>query len=558
MAIKTIAYVPLDDRPVNVYNVVQQAKSAGINVIMPNRSDYETDLGNGATGHKYGNPSAIVNWLDSTAVNSADAFIISADMIASGGLVGSRALEQPISEAQAKINLDVIKRLKGRFPTKPIYVFDTVMRLATTSGVAGLDLDVYDDSRHYGMIKRKYNLSSMEGIIASYDYDAQGNQISSGSGTSRTYGSLDVDKYLTAKARKFRLNVHIIEELAGNGYIDFLSIGIDDSYADSIQTYEIKWLEARFQWVLNGGVSKSYRQNIMPDADALGMALLGRLVKEDLTSSSLRVGYRFYGNVDGASAADEVDYHDGMTRRENVERHILLSGGTIDNTNYDVEILLVSEDTGYADQHAAINRMVSNEQNGKRSILVDNMTDDGNYDLMDKLLANGNKMRFVSYSSWNTFGNKVGIAIGAGVSRTAYLKYNNQTATERNNAAVAQGNLLYKFILKDYIYKRIVRPKVHKYIADYHTTAADASQNFAKYLDSSDIADINNQGHYYMILQEDGGFFASFDGNLVVSSTNSSGTPSTLVRVTGKGTTDFGFPWNRTFEADVEPNLYLS
>lgn len=82
-----------------------------------------------------------------------DGFIISTDMLAYGGLIGSRQLREdgggtyPAYDEQTTHLLDVIRDIKTKYPRKPLFVMDTIMRLATTSFADGLALDAYNESR---------------------------------------------------------------------------------------------------------------------------------------------------------------------------------------------------------------------------------------------------------------------------------------------------------------------------------------------------------------------------------------------------------------------------
>lgn len=98
---KNVLYVPLDDRPVNLDDVIVLGRSAGINVITPNLSDITNRLDSQKTASgstlvstsspTYGNPANIRQFILNNAA-SVDGFIISSDMLAYGGLIASRRL----------------------------------------------------------------------------------------------------------------------------------------------------------------------------------------------------------------------------------------------------------------------------------------------------------------------------------------------------------------------------------------------------------------------------------------------------------------------------------
>lgn len=98
---KNVLYVPLDDRPVNLDDVIVQGRSAGIHVITPDRTDLRNRLDTQKTASGttllstsspvYGDTAKIRQYILDHAA-SADGFILSADMLAYGGLIGSRRL----------------------------------------------------------------------------------------------------------------------------------------------------------------------------------------------------------------------------------------------------------------------------------------------------------------------------------------------------------------------------------------------------------------------------------------------------------------------------------
>src|SRR4051812_38653063 len=96
---KKVLYVPLDDRPVNLDDVILQGKSAGIEVITPNinaiqnRLDTQKTISGstllGTSSPRFGQTSNIRKFILNNA-SFVDGFIISTDMLAYGGLIGSR------------------------------------------------------------------------------------------------------------------------------------------------------------------------------------------------------------------------------------------------------------------------------------------------------------------------------------------------------------------------------------------------------------------------------------------------------------------------------------
>lgn len=106
--------VPLDDRPANLYFPQQVGKAAGVEVITPPNDmiGFYTEPGNG---------KEISKWLLDNA-EEADGFVISASMLAYGGLIASRTGVK--SEEEALSDIQVIKNSKS-FILKSLYTYMT-------------------------------------------------------------------------------------------------------------------------------------------------------------------------------------------------------------------------------------------------------------------------------------------------------------------------------------------------------------------------------------------------------------------------------------------------
>ena len=94
---RTIAYVPLDDRPDNLERAVYLAQSLGYTVLLPDSDLYATRLdgqprNENGTGH--GDRGALLQWVAEMDSLGCDTFLLSCDQLLSGGLVHSRAMTE--------------------------------------------------------------------------------------------------------------------------------------------------------------------------------------------------------------------------------------------------------------------------------------------------------------------------------------------------------------------------------------------------------------------------------------------------------------------------------
>ena len=161
-----IAYVPLDDRPDNAERVVYLAESLGYELAMPERDLYRTRLDGqppNENGTQYGDRGALYEWVAKQEAAGCDRYILSLDQLLSGGLVSSRAMtgENPVtlSSGETLVEAELLTAvidLLAADENNRIWLLDTVMRLAATTGYGGFGLNEYNALRTYGMAPRPH------------------------------------------------------------------------------------------------------------------------------------------------------------------------------------------------------------------------------------------------------------------------------------------------------------------------------------------------------------------------------------------------------------------
>ncbi|MET3543528.1 hypothetical protein ABID47_000122 [Paenibacillus favisporus] len=488
---KKVLYVPLDDRPANLDDVIVQGRSAGIQLIVPDREDIANRLDSKAVAEDgqlvstssptYGKTRNIRRFIREHAAQ-ADGFIISTDMLAYGGLIGSRRLrssaggDYPDYDPETTKLLDVVREVKRAYPDKPVYVLDTIMRLATTVFVEGLTQAAYDEARAFAQQPRAV-ATTFEGILEGYDTKPDGT----------SFGEptlFDKEQYYNARRHKFKTNRYIIERLVREGYVDFLAVGVDDSYTQGVQANEIAYLEAFVNEHLGGtGGQNPDKAIILPDADALGYSLLGRMAKElHRYGPRPKYGVKYFG-PDGSTIVNPYEY---MSVHDNIRHHVDIVGGEfVDTAAYDIEIVAV---TSASEIGAAVSRMEANNA-GRIPTLVIDFVGGGAADttVTEALLDSVSTGQLLGYSAWNTAGNKIGMALGMAQARFVYL------GTEKwppalQEAVNAHGSLLFKRFLKDYYYKKITIAEIRTY-SRAHTLYSNvpyADQNIRLFNSSED------------------------------------------------------------------------
>ena len=425
-----VAYIPLDNRPVNKDRVEYLAQSVGIELVMPEEELYRTALDNmqpNSDGSTIGNREKLLAWLREMD-GTCEYFIISLDQVLSGGLVGSRWLSNTDLTFEYEIADAIIDLCKNN----TVFLFDTVMRLASTVDYQGYDLDTYNTLRSYGREERKLLSGSeltVENIIAGYRYDQNGNKVST------PLSEQTLEKYHASRARKLILADYILRK-AGDS-MEFIYVGVDDSSPENtIQTNEINYL--------TGLIGE--RGVLSAAADELGMCCLARMAS--ILYGEVELGLTYYGPGKDLAA----DSFDIATLGENVQTHLVcLKANEIESRTEGLQVLILTRQSSYSDCEALLNQVRNNQQNNIPTVVLDVS---GQSDLLGAMLvgdASIDLTKLLGYSSWNTAGNAMGIALSQGIARYAYLN-SVEASTEDSDAGFLK-SMTFAYI-KDLSYKR--------------------------------------------------------------------------------------------------------
>ncbi len=491
-AMPVMAYVPLDNRPVCVDRIRYQAASAGFDVRMPDKDLYTTRLDNqgyNANGTQIGDGAAIAEWLLEMDKNGCDYFIIHLDQMFSGGLVGSR---YPDNTSVTKAETDIIDNCLiplSNDGNNHIYFVDTVMRLASTGGFKGYEQPEYGSFRDYAMQDRKvldstafyttdYNTSAghVNTIAQNYQKGPNGETLTFYTGERTDWkGPLtqaQVDDYHKARTRKLTL-LNLMMQFANRKAVYI--IGVDDAHASpTIQYNEIQFIHQRMK-------ALGYTYFLSADTDSSGMMAVARCVTDYYGAKEIPAKVRYYGDQIDVAADD----YDIGTLRENVATHLEAANCKVTSGEGELEVLVLTKNdasytlsdaykavkegtlqqssldtmkTRYANNiNALIAQAQANIAANKPTIILEASTE-GNYqyawvkkltNLQDEILTKLDVSRLLGYSNWNTVGNTIGIAVGQGVARYAYLKYEDNIAPSTH---VAFAKALTYSYMKDITY----------------------------------------------------------------------------------------------------------
>lgn len=241
-----LALIPLDNRPCNVRFPQQIAAIGDSRLTTPP----DEVLGYFTTP---GQPPAIARWLES--LPTVEALILSADMLAYGGLVASRRGTPPLETAQE--NLQAVRRFRESRPEVPVYAFSILMRLAVTMESEEAAANYYNIMRYARLVDEAERFNSehlrqeLQNVIAEIPPRV-------------------LDDYHAARSRNHAINLQMMDWLA-EGVFDYLLITQEDAAEFGLHRKEQDGLLAHMSEL---GVGS--RMSLHPGADEAALTLIAR------------------------------------------------------------------------------------------------------------------------------------------------------------------------------------------------------------------------------------------------------------------------------------------
>lgn len=543
-----IAYVPLDDRPDNVERVAYLAESLGYTLAMPEADPYSTKLDSqpaNENGTQYGDMAALCEWVLEQEAAGCDRYILSMDQLLSGGLVNSRhtaeTLTVTLSRGMEMTDLELMTALLGelaRDENNHVWLLDSVMRLAPTTGYAGFGIEEYNALRAYGAEGRPALTGqdlTAEAIQADYRLGGDGREIPLADfGLTETV----VEEYLSARGRKLTLAERMMQTVQCGGYENFrVLIGIDDSSEeDSIQKNEIAYLRS----LLREGDA------LLSGVDDLAFKAVTRLYLEEVGWEGASVSVRYFGGTEDRPACD----YDYLPLTEIMEEHADFFGLTLDESTARpartaLEILVLTQPADETLKAACCKQLVDalNEcrSENRPVILID--ASNGRYEAScyEKLTKETELGYLLSYAGFLDMAIVTGTALSHGVARYAFLQNGERTeATER-----AFLRTLADSVIKDFCYKHVVREDLLAYIRN--DLGGDPNNFWQPAIDRAAVQERLETGMAKAT--------ADVVENLERSNFVSDLEPMDLRGWGGIELTNYRFPWDRAFEIGMDIQL---
>ena len=545
---KTIAYVPLDDRPDNVERVVYLAESLGYALAMPEKVLYRTALDGQPKNFdslQRGEPWSLFTWVLEQEAAGCDRYILSLDQLHSGGLVASRSMTGYDIElpgggtVQVHSMLEQLLTALSTDENNVVWLLDSVMRLAPTVGYEGGTLEDYNAIRAFGTLPRRTlegDALNLEAIGESYWWGPNGERLRSQTKEDGTYET--ALRHVRSRGRKMTLSYVVQDTLSKPGYENFrLLIGIDDSsLEDCIQKNEIAYLRQglrtdsegkQLDWLLSG-------------VDDLAFKAVARLYLDETGWTGARTAVTYLGGTEDRPACE----YDFQPLTEIMEEHLAFFDlREADTAELQILVLTQPEDPDQMNAYRKhlIEALRDYRKARRPAILID--ASNGTYGtaVYEALTRDTELGYLTAYSGMLDMAIVTGTALSHGVARYAVLK--NGGGTDACDRAWAR--TLADSILKDFCYKGVVRNELLGYIRN--DLGGDPNNFWAPDLDREDLLQRLEEG----MKKETSAAIKNLERSRLITSLE----PYAEKNWGGIALENYRFPWDRAFEIGMDIRL---
>lgn len=428
-----ILLLPLDDRPAVAQFAQMIGAIADNEVMMPPKEM----LGRFTTP---GDTKKIQDWLSIVDYGKFDAVIISVDMLAYGGLVGSRVPDTTQAEAMGR--LEFFRWLKRKYPEVPIYAFNVLMRVAPT---ASADTRVWRDdlARWAELMDRapKTNDAKLAEELAQLK---------------RKLDRSLLDGYLAARRRDLQINLAVIK-LYQERVIDNLIFLQDDAREYGLHRHDQLILRERLK-----ALGFEDEIPIYNGADEGSLSLVSRAVL-DKQKQKIKIAVVYSSENSRKVIAPYEDHPLEFT----VEHQINAAGGILvkPGETPDYTLYVNAPNTNASEFTMFSQNLVADLKAGKAVALADLLFPAPHHSGADERLISILKTenlfdRLTGYAAWNTAGNTLGTAIPAANLRVFSKQFTD--APERAaRATLSHLEFLLHRFAGDYLYHDIVRLEIN-------------------------------------------------------------------------------------------------
>jgi len=501
----SLAFLPLDERPVNIGLPAGVAAIAGATLVLP-PADLLPEL------RQPGDADGLGRWLESTAPTT-DAVIASLDMLCYGGLIAARTTADTTLSALGR--LDVLRRLHAAHPALPLCAVSLVMRASNSYNPQ----EEPEYWAQYGMELHQLGALHHRDLLETLGASHAGNAEALAALRNALPGEIVAD-FERRRLRNHHVNLEAIA-LASEGVIDPLLITADDTAEHSAGSAEQVWLRQWSHVLPIAGEVLMY-----PGADEVAAVLVARQL-----AARFGVTPRFTVECADPPGMQRIAKYENSPMHGAVDRQLRASG-SITVTDREAMALVVHAPDPRRRDHCGM--VVETGHDGAQSIYDADDTAEASKtaDLIGRLLAAGREvaladlrysngadpllieelhrrgilLELVAYGGWNTAGN----ALGSVVAAAAAIQIGRAAGTF--DASAARRVLLHRLI-EDFAYMTDARRPLNAGVYTFPDRAEEAA----------------------------------------AERSIGAGLDAALKRLTGRndlGIADVRFPWHRSFEVD--------
>lgn len=537
-----IAYVPLDDRTDNMEDVVYLAEASGYRIVMPEGDVYCTRLDGqkpNKNGTQYGDREALMEWVKEMDAQGCDLFLMSLDQLFSGGLVHSRYTlgedlvfddGRTMSEMEA---FDEYILSLTEDPKNRIYLFDSVVRLASTVAYEGFGIDEYYALREYGMVARPALTGdelTLENVFANYPYAADGVTLAENALADNTYAHVLTEEmiadYNAVRVRKLTLLDHVMTAVKSSGSENLhLIIGIDDSSnTENIQYNELHYIEKQ----LGQGTT------LLTGLDSLARLLVGQIAQESY-DYEVKASVRYIGGTQMIPSSE----FDRYTLEEVVDLHMdLFKAQRVSEEEAELQLVVMTapDDESKTQEYAEelVSLLEYNIENNIPTAFIEASNNAYGFDLEHMLLERVDFARLMSFAGKYDQANVTGASFAMGFSRYLYLR----CCEDKTDAAdLAQVKQIANSMALTYPYILHARYPLNLYIMEL-------GYDYNNILTGSRDGRLIQDGLEQLFFGECVRISEALEGCCVVSELE----PWNEKVVSNVAFSEVYMPWNRTFE----------
>ncbi|MBV6503737.1 MAG: hypothetical protein AKCLJLPJ_01831 [Fimbriimonadales bacterium] len=425
----SVTLVPLDSRPATGQYPQMLGHIAGERVSLP-----PTGLLGRFT--EPGKAEAVCQWLLAQDLSESSSLVISADMLAYGGLVESRLPTVSVQKAIERIG--TIRKVRAKWPGKRLFVFSSLMRTAPTATSTTASWRMH--LARYVELKERYQRTGERFLLGQMESHRS------------KFSSRELEKYYAARKRNMEVHKALIK-MVKEGAIDYLVIGVDDAQKYGPHVPETKELRSLIDSLSIGGLVY-----ICDGVDQLGNLLVSRaLLREAKWMPQVYV--RFSDPAQANKAAPYETRPLAITVRD----QIIVSGARPAASPDSADFQLYLNAPGADAQHLdffALTMLGSPTKTLMVAVADVNFSKDGAADpqLVSKIWKSQNIESLLAFAGWNTASNTIGTSVPHA---NLYLLSKRLNADAFTREKAHREFLFHRFI-NDYAFHRFVRPAAYR------------------------------------------------------------------------------------------------